>query len=111
VLAHNHNTEVCVAAGKEIASRATAFQLGAMLGVGRSGDREDELDLADIGGETGMATYRASIAGPGRRPKRIGRILSASRQARDRARLGTRSPGTKRSIAARLAASSAGRAH
>jgi hypothetical protein len=31
VLAHNHNTEVCVAAGKEIASRATAFQPGAML--------------------------------------------------------------------------------
>jgi hypothetical protein len=64
VLAHNHNTEVCVAAGKEIASRATAFQLGAMLGVGRSGrDREDELDLADIGGETGTATHVASIGG------------------------------------------------
>jgi hypothetical protein len=26
-------------------------------------------DLADIGGETGAATHRASIAGPGRRPK------------------------------------------
>jgi hypothetical protein len=35
VLAHNQNTEVCVAAGKEIASRATAFQLGSMFGVGR----------------------------------------------------------------------------
>jgi hypothetical protein len=42
VLAHNHqNTEVCVAAGKEIASRATALQLGAMLGVGRCGGIEN----------------------------------------------------------------------
>jgi len=28
-------------------------------------DREDELDLADIGGETGAATYGASIAAAG----------------------------------------------
>jgi hypothetical protein len=34
-------------------------------------DREDELDLADIGGETGTATHSASVTGPGRRPKRI----------------------------------------
>jgi hypothetical protein len=33
--------------------------------IGR--DREDELDLADIGGETGTATHGASIAGAGRR--------------------------------------------
>jgi hypothetical protein len=44
-------------------------------------DREDELDLADIGGETGTTTHGPSIAGPGRRPKRIGRIPCASRQA------------------------------
>ena len=36
----HHNTEVCVAAGKEIASRATVFQPDAMLGVGRSGGIE-----------------------------------------------------------------------
>ena len=29
-------------------------------------DREDELDLANIGGETGAATHGASIAGPKR---------------------------------------------
>jgi hypothetical protein len=34
-------------------------------------DREDELDLADIGGEAGAATHGASIAPPGRRPKRL----------------------------------------
>ena len=34
-------------------------------------DREDELDLADIGGETGTATHGASIASAGREPKRI----------------------------------------
>jgi len=34
-------------------------------------DREDELDLADIGGETGAATHLASIAPPDRRPKRL----------------------------------------
>jgi len=34
-------------------------------------DREDELDLADIRGETSTATYGASIAGRGRRPKRL----------------------------------------
>jgi hypothetical protein len=34
-------------------------------------DRKDELDLADIGGETGTTTHGASIAGPGRRPKRL----------------------------------------
>jgi hypothetical protein len=28
-------------------------------------DREDELDLTDIGGETGAATHEVSIAGPG----------------------------------------------
>ena len=27
-------------------------------------DREDELDLADIGGQAGAATHDASIAGP-----------------------------------------------
>jgi hypothetical protein len=32
------------------------------------GDREDELDLADIGGETGAATHGASMAGKGRGP-------------------------------------------
>jgi len=31
-------------------------------------DREDELDLADIGGEAGAATHGASIAPPGRTP-------------------------------------------
>jgi len=34
-------------------------------------DREDELDLADIGGEAGAATHGASIAPPGRTPKRL----------------------------------------
>src|SRR6516165_11612902 len=34
-------------------------------------DREDELDLADIGGETGRATHGESIASAGREPKRI----------------------------------------
>jgi hypothetical protein len=34
-------------------------------------DREDELDLADIGEEAHAATHVASIAGPGRRPKRL----------------------------------------
>jgi hypothetical protein len=33
-------------------------------------DRENELDLAHIGGEAHAATHGASIAGPGRRPKR-----------------------------------------
>src|SRR6516165_7565153 len=34
-------------------------------------DRKDELDFANIRGETGTATHGASIAGPGRRPKRL----------------------------------------
>jgi hypothetical protein len=35
--------------------------------------REDELDLADIGGEAGTTTHGASIAGPGRGRQAAGR--------------------------------------
>src|SRR6516162_11019289 len=44
-------------------------------------DREDELDLADIGGETGTATHGASIASAGREPKRL---TAARRHAHSR---------------------------
>jgi hypothetical protein len=42
-----------------------------MFGVGRCGGIERTSLLADIGGETGAAIHGASIAGPGRRPKRL----------------------------------------
>jgi len=35
-----------------------------MFGVGRCGGREDELDFAEIGGETGASTHDARIADP-----------------------------------------------
>src|SRR5271168_1591630 len=41
-------------------SVGATFQLGGKFGVGRSGarrDREDELDLADVGGKVGAATH------------------------------------------------------
>jgi hypothetical protein len=54
-------------------------------------DREDEPDLADIGGETGAAIHSASIAGPGHRPKLISaspapavRLTARSRSRRNR---------------------------
>jgi hypothetical protein len=40
-------------------------------------DREDKLGLADIGGETGAATYILTIVQPGRRPKRLDRVIQA----------------------------------
>jgi hypothetical protein len=53
-------------------SAGAMFQLAAMLRVGPMGwDREDQLDLAEIGGETGTATHGASTASPGRKPKRL----------------------------------------
>ena len=46
-------------------SAGAMFQLAAMFRVGpMRWDREDQLDLAEIGGETGTATHGASIAGP-----------------------------------------------
>jgi hypothetical protein len=38
-------------------------------------NREDKLDLADIGGETGAATHASTIAWPGRGPKRLDRVI------------------------------------
>jgi len=40
-------------------------------------DREDKLDLADIGRETNAATHAAKIASPLRKPKRLDRVRRA----------------------------------
>jgi hypothetical protein len=41
-------------------------------------DREDELDLAHVGGETGTATHGANITPPRPRPKRSGQFTASS---------------------------------
>ena len=40
-------------------------------------DREHKLDLADIGSESGAATHTSILAQPGRRPKRLDRVVQA----------------------------------
>ena len=40
-------------------------------------DREHKLDLADIGGESGAATHTSTLTQPGRRPKRLDRVVQA----------------------------------
>jgi hypothetical protein len=61
------------------------------------GDREDELDLADIGGETGAATHGASMAGQGRRPKRS-RPLSPFCSAHDKIDFPAAAPGADQAL-------------
>jgi hypothetical protein len=55
-------------------------------------DREDDLDLADIGGETGAATHRGSIASAERRPKRLDTAKRPCKQ------MGNTMPGNPRAL-------------
>jgi hypothetical protein len=45
-------------------------------------DREDELDLADVGGEANANTHGSSLASPSRRPKRTGHDGATVRSSR-----------------------------
>src|SRR5262249_52421248 len=56
-------------------SVGAAFQLGGKFGVGVRRDREDELDLADIGGQPDAATHDAKTKA------RKGDVARAPKQA------------------------------
>jgi hypothetical protein len=51
-------------------SVGVTFQLGAVFGPVDERDREDELDLADVGGEVNATTHRSNIASDECRPNR-----------------------------------------